>query len=171
VTFNEYAMYKDGSSAEPKVTEQEPKKSEFVNLNELSKSTVQKEKQFVEVEHNKQRSLTDECDNEEFSRDLQHREESYSLARGKEKHYQKASKRYGFKDMVSFALTTSSEDSSSIQDGMPKEVESLWRDKAWESAKLPKGKKAIGCIWVYKERVITESCMVYRTSREAWCYV
>ena len=40
VTFNEYAMYKDGSSAEPGVTEHESKKSEFVNLDELSESTV-----------------------------------------------------------------------------------------------------------------------------------
>ena len=34
-------MYKDRSSAEPDVTEPEPKKSEFANLDELSKSTVQ----------------------------------------------------------------------------------------------------------------------------------
>jgi hypothetical protein len=136
VTFNECAMYKDGSSAEPEVTEQEPKKSKFVNLDELSESTVQKEKQFVEVRLDEQRSLTDECDDEEFSRDLQHREECYSLARGKGKHDQKASERYGFKDMVSLALTASSEDPSSVQDGMPKEVESLQRGKAWESVEF-----------------------------------
>jgi transposase InsO family protein len=47
VTFNEYAMYKDGSSVEPEVTEHESKKSEFVNLDELLESTIQKEKQFV----------------------------------------------------------------------------------------------------------------------------
>ena len=78
-------MYKDGSSVEHEVTKQEPKKSEFVNLDELSESTVQKEKQFMEVELDEQRLLTNECDDEEFSRDLQHREECYSLARGKEK--------------------------------------------------------------------------------------
>jgi hypothetical protein len=33
-------MYKDGSSAKLEVTEQESKKSEFVNLDELSESTV-----------------------------------------------------------------------------------------------------------------------------------
>ena len=63
-------MYKDGSSAEPEVIEQEPKKFEFVNLDELSESTIQKEKQFVKVELDEQRSLMDECDDEEFSRDL-----------------------------------------------------------------------------------------------------
>ena len=40
MTFNECAMYKDGSSAKPEVIEQELKKSEFVNLDELSESTV-----------------------------------------------------------------------------------------------------------------------------------
>ena len=83
VTFNECTMYKDGSGAEPKVTEQGPKKSEFVNLDELLESTIKKEKQFVEVELDEQRSLTDEYDDEEFSRALQHRKECYSLARGK----------------------------------------------------------------------------------------
>lgn len=100
-------MYNDGSSVEHEVTEQEPKKSEFVNLDEFSKSTVQKDKQFMEVELDEQRSLTNECDDEKFSRDLQYREECYSLARGREKQDRKALKRYGFGDMVSFALTAS----------------------------------------------------------------
>jgi hypothetical protein len=56
----------------------------------------------VEVELDEQHSLTDICDDEELSRDLEHREEPYSLARGKEKRDQKAPERYGFEDMVSF---------------------------------------------------------------------
>jgi hypothetical protein len=39
----------------------------------------------VEVELDEQRSLTDICDDEELLRDSEHREESYSLARGREK--------------------------------------------------------------------------------------
>ena len=39
----------------------------------------------MEVELDERRSLMDECDDEGFSKDLQHREECYSLARGKEK--------------------------------------------------------------------------------------
>ena len=54
--------------------------------------------------------------------------------------------------MVSFALTTSSEDLSSVQDGMPKEVESLWSGKAWESTGLPKRKNVKGCKWVCKKK-------------------
>jgi hypothetical protein len=113
----------------------------------------------VEVELDEQRSLTDECDDEKFSRDLQHREECYSLARGKEKCDQKASERYGFKDMISFALTASSEDPLSVQDGMPKEVESLQRDKAWESTELLKGKNAKECRWVYKKKESSEKAV------------
>jgi hypothetical protein len=33
-------MYKDGSSAKHEVTKHEPEKSEFVNIDELSESTV-----------------------------------------------------------------------------------------------------------------------------------
>jgi hypothetical protein len=47
--------------------------------------------------------------------------------------------------MVSFALTASSEDSSSIQNGMPTEVELLHKGKAWESTELLNAKKAKGC--------------------------
>jgi hypothetical protein len=45
----------------------------------------QKGKQVVKVELDKQRSLTDICDDEELSRDSEHREEPYSLTRGREK--------------------------------------------------------------------------------------
>jgi DNA primase catalytic subunit len=44
----------------------------------------QKGKQVVKVELDDQRSLMDVCD-DQFSRDSQHQEEPYSLARGKEK--------------------------------------------------------------------------------------
>jgi len=71
------------------------------------------------------------CDDNESSRDSQHREEPYSLERGREKRDRKEPKRYDFMDMVSFVLTTSSRDSLSIQDGMPKEVELLQKGKVW----------------------------------------
>jgi hypothetical protein len=79
----------------------------------------------MEVELDEQHSLTDICDDEELPRDSNHREKPYSLARGREKRDRKALERYGFEDMVSFALTVGSEDSSSLQNGMPTEVELL----------------------------------------------
>ena len=42
VIFNEQVMYKDRSSVVSDVTEIDQKKSEFVNLDELTESTVQK---------------------------------------------------------------------------------------------------------------------------------
>ena len=42
VIFNEQVMYKDRSTVVPDVTEIDQKKSKFVNLDELTKSTVQK---------------------------------------------------------------------------------------------------------------------------------
>jgi hypothetical protein len=116
----------------------------------------QKGKQVVEVELDEQRSLTDICDDEESSRDSEHRKEPYSLARGREKHDRKALERYGFKDVVSFALIAGSEDSSSVQNGMPTEVELLHKGKAWESTELLRAKKAKGCRWVYKKKEPTE---------------
>jgi hypothetical protein len=38
-------------------------------------------------------------------------------------------------------------------------VELLWRGKTWESAELPKGKKAKGCKWVYKKKKSLEKAV------------
>jgi hypothetical protein len=64
--------------------------------------------------------------------------------------------RYGFEDLVSYALLTSSEDPSTFQEAiessendkwmeaMVEENESLSKNKTWELTELPKGKKPIG---------------------------
>jgi hypothetical protein len=64
--------------------------------------------------------------------------------------------------MVSFALVADSEDSSSIQNGMPTEVKLLQKCKAWESTELLKANKAKGCIWVYKKKVPTKKAVWHR---------
>lgn len=75
--------------------------------------------------------------------------------------------RYGFEDMVSFALVTGSGDPSCFQEAindaehdnwllaMKEEMSSLHKNKTWELVKLPKGKKAIGCKWVYRKKEAT----------------
>ena len=72
--------------------------------------------------------------------------------------------RYGFKDLVFYALLTSSEDPSTFQEAindfendkwikaMVKEMKSLTKNKTWELTKLPKGKKPIGCKWLFKKK-------------------
>uniref|UniRef100_A0A2N9J5P5 CCHC-type domain-containing protein n=1 Tax=Fagus sylvatica TaxID=28930 RepID=A0A2N9J5P5_FAGSY len=71
---------------------------------------------------------------------------------------------YGFEDLVSYALLTSSEDPSTFQEAiessekdkwmeaMVEENESLSKNKTWELTELPKGKKPIGCKWVFKKK-------------------
>lgn len=61
--------------------------------------------------------------------ETQNQEESYSLAKDREKRDQKSLKRYGFEDVVSFALVANSRDPSSHQLGMPKEVELPQKNK------------------------------------------
>ena len=94
----------------------------------------------------------------------QQQEEPYSIARGREKQVHKAPQRYGFEDMVSFALVTSGGDPFTFKEAtnrkdndkwilaMLEEMESLQKNKTWELVKLPKGKKAIGCKWIFRKR-------------------
>jgi hypothetical protein len=85
ISFNEQVVYKDRSSVELVCIKLEFKKSEFVNLDELSESIVrnkvqehealtdsQKGKQIIEVELDEQHSPTNKGDDKESSRDSQH---------------------------------------------------------------------------------------------------
>ena len=64
----------------------------------------------------------------------QQQEESYSIAKGREKRVHKAPQRYGFEDMVSFALITNSGDPLSYRD--VEEMESLQKNKTWQSSNV-----------------------------------
>ena len=78
----------------------------------------------------------------------QQQEEPYSIARGREKQVHKAPQRYGFEDMVSFALVTSSGDPFTFKEAtnrkdndkwivaMLEEMESLQKNKTWESSSM-----------------------------------
>ena len=39
------------------------------------------------------------------------------------------------------------------KDAMDKKIRSIKTNEVWELVKLPKGKKTIGCKWVYKQKV------------------
>ena len=66
--------------------------------------------------------------------------------------------------MVSFTLFTDGEtpfnfeeavqsvDSDKWSAVMAEEMESLKKNQTWELVELPKGKKAIGCKWVYQKK-------------------
>ena len=71
---------------------------------------------------------------------------------------------YGFEDLVSYALITSSGDPTTFQEAihsqeksrwmgvMVEEIQSLHKNQTWNLVELPKGKRAIGCKWVYKKK-------------------
>jgi hypothetical protein len=91
-------------------------------------------------------------------------EQQRSLATDRPRRSIRAPQRYGFEDMISFALITSSGDPCSFKEAvsspdkdkwmeaMVEEVESLHKNETWELVKLPKGKRAIGCKWVYRKK-------------------
>ena len=76
--------------------------------------------------------------------------------------------KYGFEDLASYCLIISSEDLSTFQEAidssrdkwmeaMVEEMESLNKNKTWELSELPKGKKPIGCKWMFrKKKAISE---------------
>ncbi|KAL6314291.1 hypothetical protein AAG906_018985 [Vitis piasezkii] len=71
--------------------------------------------------------------------------------------------RYGFEDLVSYALITSSGDptfqeaihnqeKSKWMSAMVEEIQSLHKNQTWNLVKLLEGKTTIGCKWVYKKK-------------------
>ncbi|KAL6315051.1 hypothetical protein AAG906_030898 [Vitis piasezkii] len=72
--------------------------------------------------------------------------------------------RYGFEDLVSYTLITSSGDPTTFQEAihnqkksrwmsaMVEEIQSLHENRRWDSVELLEGKRAIGCKWVYKKK-------------------
>ena len=94
------------------------------------------------------------------SEDQQH----HSIAIDKSRRTIKTPTRYGFEDLVSYALITSSEDPTTFQEAihnqekskwmgaMVEEIQSLHKNQTWDLVELPEGKRAIGCKWVYKKK-------------------
>ena len=106
------------------------------------------------MEFDKNSSPTDKGNDNDID-PQQQQQEPYSIAKGREKRVHKAPQRYGFEDMVNFALITSSRDPLFYRDA--KEMGSLQKNKTWESLKLSKRKKAIGCKWIFcKKEALSE---------------
>ena len=64
----------------------------------------------------------------------QQQQEPYLIAKGREKRIHKARQRYGFEEMVSFALITNNGDPLSYRD--VEEMRSLQNNKSWESPSM-----------------------------------
>ena len=53
---------------------------------------------------------------------------------------------------MSYKDATNSTDNDKWLVAMSEEMESLHKNRTWELVKLPKGKKVIGCKWVYQKK-------------------
>jgi transposase InsO family protein len=134
VVFDEKSMTKAFKEEKSQATE---------SSNNIGRSTVQMELDELESQ----------SDEEPHSND----QEQDSTRSDRPKRNKRPPVRYGFEDLVSYALLTSSEDPSTFQEAiessekdkwmeaMVEENESLSKNKTWELTELPKGKKPIGC--------------------------
>uniref|UniRef100_A0A2N9J916 CCHC-type domain-containing protein n=1 Tax=Fagus sylvatica TaxID=28930 RepID=A0A2N9J916_FAGSY len=128
----------------------EEKSQAAESSNNIGRSTVQVELDQLESQSNEEPHSNDQ--------------EQDSTRSDKPKRNKRPPVRYGFEDLVSYALLTSSEDPSTFQEAiessekdkwmeaMVEENESLSKNKTWELTELPKGKKPIGCKWVFKKK-------------------
>uniref|UniRef100_A0A2N9GJC7 Integrase catalytic domain-containing protein n=1 Tax=Fagus sylvatica TaxID=28930 RepID=A0A2N9GJC7_FAGSY len=133
----------------------EEKSQAAESSNNIGRSTVQ-----VELDELESQSKEPHRDQEPHSND----QEQDSTRSDRPKRNKRPPVRYGFEDLVSYALLTSSEDPSTFQEAiessekdkwmeaMVEENESLSKNKTWELTELPKGKKPIGCKWVFKKK-------------------
>ncbi|KAL0370739.1 UNVERIFIED_CONTAM: Retrovirus-related Pol polyprotein from transposon TNT 1-94 [Sesamum angustifolium] len=91
--------------------------------------------------------------------------QTYNLARDRHRCTNvKPPSKLGYEDMVSFALLVSGDEPTTFygaitsqekkmwMGAMVMEMESLHKNQTWELVQLPKGKKTIGCKWMYKQK-------------------
>ncbi|KAG8488507.1 hypothetical protein CXB51_016436 [Gossypium anomalum] len=93
----------------------------------------------------------------------------YSIAKNRTRREIKPPKKYAEADLVAYALNVaedidanqepsnyskavSCEDSEKLMFTMQEEMESLHKNRTWDLVKLPKGKKAVRCKWVFKKK-------------------
>ena len=156
----------------------DPKANKIV----ISRDVVFDEKAMLQHTQEEQKQVLKNCstnenvvqvDLEEYDRekDTHHAESSNSddqqyrsIATDRPRRNIRPPTKYGFEDLVSYALITSNGDPTTFQEAvqsqeksrwmgaMVEEMESLHKNQTWELVELPEGKRAIGCKWVYKKK-------------------
>ena len=136
-------MYKDRLTVVSDVTEIDQKKSEFVNLDELTESTVQK------VGEEDKENVTSKVDQSTFVAEVWR-----SSRNIRSPHRYSPTLNYllltndGEPECYDEALQD--ENSSKWELAMKDEMNSLLGNQTWELTKLPIGKKALHNKWVYR---------------------
>ena len=143
VIFNEQVIYKDGSTVVSNVAEIDQKKSEFVNLDELTESTVQKmgkeDKENVNLQVDQNTPVAEVW---RSSRNI------------------RPPHRYSFTlnylmltdggELECYDEVLKDKNSSKWELVMKDEMDSLLGNQTWELTELPVGKKALHNKWVYR---------------------
>ncbi|KAE8654775.1 glutamate-ammonia ligase family protein [Hibiscus syriacus] len=153
VTFDESIMLRKVTLEKLEHTDGTPKQVEFEGsrIDPASKET-DVDSPMVEEESDEEEVQTQEPP---------HQHESIALRKGKRTIRQPAR----YTDMVSFASLIAIDDvpatfNEAVQSSehkkwriaMNEEMQSLQKNQTWKLASLPKGKKAIGCKWVYAKK-------------------
>src|ERR1044072_9168661 len=151
VTFNEAEMLKSqkGSTSENK----DPNISEKVEL---------------EVEPAKEKSVDQEEDQDPGVDTDTSQLQQYQLARDRERRQIKPPQKYGYADLVAYALNIADDISNSEPQSygeavnnseapqwtaaMTEEIESLHKNRTWVLVERPKAQKIVGCKWVFKKK-------------------
>jgi len=155
VTFDESAMLKqvnpDGEDSTPKKVEYTSKQVEFEKTMVIPARNATSDSPMVE----------EESDEDEVSTQEPQQQSAPIAVRRQRREIQKPAR---FTDMVAYALPVVddipstypeailSSESGSWAGAMEEEMQSLKKSKTWKLAQLPKGKKAIGCKWVFAKK-------------------
>ena len=141
--FNKQVMYKDKSTVMSNVTEIDKKKSKFVNLDELTESTVQKMGEEDKENVNSQvDQTTPVAEVRRSSRNIR-----------PPQHYSPALNYLLLTDggeLECYDEALQDENSSKWELAMKDEMDSLLGNQTWELAELSEGKKALHNKWVYR---------------------
>ena len=160
VTFDESAMLKPKECQDAGKVEDQNGVSKQV---ELEKEAPEKLQDKVQTDVPVQQDVEEmQSSNEESAVP-----DDYILTRDRERRQIKKPQRYGYEDIVAYALNTAesiesepvtyrdaitSKESVKWAVAMGEEIESLHKNQTWELVKPPKGQKIVGCKWVFKKK-------------------
>ena len=174
VTFDERSMLALSKATVPTDGDVGTSNTQVVEI----ESKDQPDSSHVQVEHHgvTQDEEDDELDHKEVQEEnlqvlQQQQQESLATTRQKRNYKQvqklgsdKPLRHYGQVNLVEYALSVEDDEpvtfKQAIKDvdkeswlvAMEEEMQSLHKNKTWEVVPLPKGKTAIGCKWVYKNK-------------------